>query len=108
MEKQTKQKRLKVSEIRKKLWKLQMELNKVTGINSLTGQYKIKVAYMLMWMRLIPIEKKTLKGWSMPDMETISEFTKTEANKILDKLSKMPEEFERLNLEFINKVRKLI
>jgi len=57
MEKQTKQKRLKVSEIRKKLWKLQMELNKVTGINSLTGQYRIKVAYMLMWMRLIPIEK---------------------------------------------------
>ena len=53
-----------------------MELNKVTGINSLTGQYRIKVAYMLMWMRLIPIEKKTLKGWSMPDIRTIEEFTK--------------------------------
>lgn len=76
MAKQTKQKRLKVSEIRKKLWKLQMELNKVIGINSLTSQYRIKVAYMLMWMRLIPINKRTLKGWSMPDMSTISEFTK--------------------------------
>lgn len=76
MVKQTKQKKLKVSEIRKKLHKLQMELNKVTVINNLTSQYRIKVAYILMWMRLIPIEKKTLKGWSMPDMGTISKFTK--------------------------------
>jgi hypothetical protein len=72
----TKEKRLRVSEIRQKLHKLQMELNKVTGINSLTSQYRIKVAYMLMWMRLIPIDKRTLKGWSMPDVRTIEEFTK--------------------------------
>ena len=72
----TKEGKLKVKEIRKKLHKLQMELNKFTGINSLTSQYRIKVAYMLMWMRLIPIKKKTLRGWSMPDMQTISEFTK--------------------------------
>ena len=71
-----KEKRLKVKEIRKKLHKLQMELNKVTGINSLTSQYRIKVAYMLMWMKLIPINKKTLKGWSMPDIGTIEGFTK--------------------------------
>jgi hypothetical protein len=52
-----------------------MELNKSIGINSLTSQYRIKVAYMLMWMRLIPIKKRTLKGWSMPDMSTIQGFT---------------------------------
>jgi len=68
--------KIKVSEIRKKLHKLQRELNKTCGINSLTGQYRIKVAYMLMWMRLIPINKNTLKGWSMPDCGTISDFEK--------------------------------
>jgi len=73
-------KKLKVAEIRRKLHKLQMELNKVVGINSLTSQYRIKVAYMLMWMRLIPIDKKTLKGWSMLDMRTISEFASNTAN----------------------------
>ena len=72
----TKQKRLKVLEIKNKLRKLEMELHKFIGINSLTSQYRMKVAYMLMWMRLIPIDKKTLNGWSMPDRGTISEFKK--------------------------------
>jgi len=68
-------KKLRVNEIRKKLHKLEMELHKFVGINSLTSQYRTKVAYMLMWMRLIPINKKTLEGWRpMPDMGTISQF----------------------------------
>jgi len=44
--------------------------------NKLVKAYRTKVQYMLMWMRLIPIDKKTLKGWSMPDNRTISNFEK--------------------------------
>lgn len=70
------EKKIKVSEIRKKLHKLGNELGGYVGSNKLVGQYGIKVLYMLRWMRLIHINKNTLKGWSMPDMRTISEFEK--------------------------------
>jgi hypothetical protein len=76
-----KRKILKVTEIRKELHKLQMELIKCTGANKLTNTYLTKVQYMLMWMRLIPIDKRTLKGWSMPDCRTISDFKKAEEKK---------------------------
>ena len=65
-----------VKDIRYKLHKLQYQLNGKASKNKLTGMYRIKVAYMLMWMRMIPIDKNTLKGWSMPDMNTVSEFRK--------------------------------
>ncbi len=71
-----KKKKYNVNEIRNKLHKLQMEMIGNKGHNKLVTQYISKVQYMLMWMRLIPIDKKTLKGWSMPDMGTISKFSK--------------------------------
>ena len=64
---------MKVQEIRNKLHKLQYELNGNTSKNKLTQKYRVKVGYMLMWMRMIPIDKDVLKGWSMPDMGTIYE-----------------------------------
>jgi len=76
MSKKNKKKILKVKDIRNKLSKLHMELIKCYGYNKLTDTYRLKVQYMLFWMRFIPIEKKTLKGWSMPDMGTISDFKK--------------------------------
>ncbi len=70
-----KEKKLSVKEVRNKLHKLEYELHKHTGKNKLTSQYRIKVAYMLMWMRLIRINKNELKGWHMPDMNTITKIT---------------------------------
>lgn len=75
-----KERKIKVNEIRKKLHKLEMELHGCIGSNKLTSQYRIKVAYMLMWMRLIPINKSTLKGWSMPDCKTISDMNSPKSN----------------------------
>lgn len=75
-----KTRKITAKEIRMKLHKFENELHGYLGANSLTSQYRIKVSYMLMWMRLIPIKKKTLKGWSMPDMRTISDFAKVELN----------------------------
>jgi len=65
-------------EIRFKLHKFQNSDLRFKGrkeSNKLVQEYRRKVQYMLMWMRLIPIDKKTLKGWAMPDMRTISEFS---------------------------------
>ena len=69
-------KKIKAVEIRRKLHKLQMELNNCIGSNKLTSQYKMKVAYMLLWMRQILVNKDVLKGWKMPDCETILGFAK--------------------------------
>jgi hypothetical protein len=75
-EKLKKEKKLTASEIRKKLHKLENELHSFIGVNKLTSQYRIKVTYMLMWLRLIPIKKNVLTGWRMPDIGTIAEFEK--------------------------------
>ena len=76
-------KKLRVNEIREKLHKLEMELHKSVGINSLTSKYRMKVSYMLMWMRFIPINKKILEGWRpMPDNRTIRQFAK-EGEKLI-------------------------
>ena len=68
-----------VQEIKFKLHKFQNKDLRFKGrieTNKLVKQYRRKVQYMLMWMRLIPIDKRTLAGWGMPDMNTISKFKK--------------------------------
>jgi len=81
-------KKLSVKDVRNRLHKLEYELHKYTGKNKLTSQYRMKVAYMLMWMRLIRINKSELKGWHMPDMNTITKMRKEGKEELKQKINK--------------------
>jgi len=72
--KEEKVKKITANEIRRKLRKLWRELHRYVGINNLTNEYRIKITYLLMWMRLIPVDKNILRGWSLPDDFTIITF----------------------------------
>ena len=80
-----KTKRLNIQEIRMKLHKFHNELIKYRARNKLTNKYLRKVTYMLMWFRLIPINKDVLNGWSMPDYNDINEFKKRGKLKLAEK-----------------------
>jgi hypothetical protein len=68
------EKKITAQQIRTKLWKLQSELHNCIGANYLTSKYRIKVSYMLMWLRLIPVKGDYLKGWVLPDASTIQSY----------------------------------
>lgn len=69
-------KRLSIGEIRIELHKLENNIRKLQGKTKLSNQYLTKVRYMIMWMRLIPLNKKILKDWHMPDYSDISRMRK--------------------------------
>jgi len=47
-------------------------LRNMKGRNKLTDQYRQKICYMLMWMRMIPCNKSNMEGWSMPDYNDLA------------------------------------
>jgi hypothetical protein len=69
-------KELTAKEIRHYLFMAEQKLRKYTGVNKLVSQYRIKASYMLMWIRIMPIDKDILNGWKMPDRSTFDEFKK--------------------------------
>ena len=73
MTKQKTKEKLTIKEIRIELHKIERKIRGLKGKTKLTEMYLHKVGYMIMWFRLIPIKKKVLKNWHMPDMRTISE-----------------------------------
>jgi hypothetical protein len=65
-----------IKDIRKLLLEYENELRKVHGKNKLSEKYRVKVTYMIMWLRLLPCKKGFLNKWKMPDYSTIIEIEK--------------------------------
>jgi len=55
-------KKLTIKEIRIKLHRFENDLRKHRGSNKLVDKYLSKITYMQMWLRLIEIKFKRLKG----------------------------------------------
>lgn len=65
-------KELTIGEIRIELHKLQNKVREMQGKSKLSNQYLSKVSYMLMWFRLLPLEKNVISNWHMPDYTDIA------------------------------------
>lgn len=56
--------------IRNILFEAEKKIRKLE-YKGVSQRYKIKIGYMVLWLRMIPCNKKFLENWSMPDLRTI-------------------------------------
>lgn len=81
MTKTEKGKIVSVQDIKKHIHKCEYELRNMKTKNKLVDQYKSKMTYMLMHLRLHPCKKSLLDNWSMPDYSDIVALEKMKHGK---------------------------